>query len=282
MIKNKATNKEENLMSTFNQPFYGQNQSWGYNGFQGAPQAMEKTFNSLTQEEIERLQKKENTFSLAITQDEKLRGICTHRRPDGLGDTLVEDPATGLMRCTICGYTFKPADSNTSPEEIRDAVNTVEDFLQTIKLMFIDLPADAAREYFQIIPLLEKIPQLFEYAAKNLAKHNQYGWSYDGRNMSTYNMFANLQGMFGNGMMAQPMAAPQQPMGAPAGFPAGAYQQPMMGNGFGFQGASQVAPGYAPTNQGFAYTPNQATTPAEPTVAAPQAEDVTVATEVKA
>ena len=272
-------------MSTFNQPYYGQQPAWGYNGFQGAPQAMEKTFNSLTQEEIERLQKKENTFSLAITQDERLRGICTHRRPDGLGDTLIEDPVTGLMKCTICGYSFKPADSNTSPEVIRDAVDTVEDFLQTIKLMFIDLPVDAAREYFQIIPLLEKIPQLFDYAAKNLAKHNQYGWSYDNRNMSTYNMFANLQGMFGNGMMGQPVA-PQQPMGAPAGFPNAAYQQPMMGNGFGFQGASQVNPAYAPNTTGFAYTPTQATTPADPTVtpapqAAPEA-DVNVTTTVKA
>ena len=270
-------------MSTFYQPNGG---AWNYTGFQQAPQAMEKTFNSLTNEEIERLQKKENTFSLAITQDEKLRGICTHRRPDGLGDSLIEDPATGLMKCTICNYSFMPASANTSPETIREAVNTVEDFLQTIKLMFLDLPADAAREYFQIIPLLEKIPQLFEYAAKNMAKHNnQYGWQYDNRNMSTYNMFTNLQGMFGNGMMGMGAPVqPQQPQGMPAGYPQAAYQQPPMGNGFGFAGASQM-PQYAPVNPGYAYTPNPATTPAEPTVAPAQeaaADEVQVNTTVKA
>lgn len=241
----------------------------GYQYYNGMPVQQAQKFNNvLTSDEIKSLQQKDAQFSLGLTQEEVLRGVCNHRNPEGDGDALVYDPVTGEARCTICGYTFRPVDASLKPEDIKESVANVIDVLQTIKLMYIDLPAQAAKDYFPIIPLLEKIPQLFEYAAKNMTKHDAYNWQYSNRNMGTMAMFQNLNAMFGamNGMQYQQPQFQQQPMmGQPAGFPNAAYGQP---NPFGYQGASMYQPG---TNPAFAYTPSQQATPVAPTVAAPTA-----------
>lgn len=239
-----------------------------YGGAQ--PQQVTKFQNTLSEEEINQLMKSGSSFSLAITKDEQLRGICNHRTADGMGDALVVDEATGALRCQICGYTFHQVDPSMTADEIKENIKVVIDMLQTIKLMFIDLPVESSREYFQLIPLLEKLPGLFEIAAKNMAKHETFGWNYQNPNMSAYSMFQNLSNIFGGGMMmGQPayqqptqnpgfMGAPQQPMYNPMGV---APQAPYgASNGFGFVGG----PGYQPANAGFAYQPGVA--PATPTV----------------
>lgn len=249
-----------------------------YAGMQQQPQVAVRTQNALTAEEIEQLQKKGSHFSIAITNEERLRGICTHRLPDGSRDTLVEDPITGNQRCTICGYEFKPLDPGVSIEDIKDSVQVINNILQTIKILYIDLPPEAARDYFQIIPLIEKIPALFEFAAKDFSKHEINNWRM-GSQPGTVNMFNNLMSLFGGGMpmggapYQQPMGGmgapmPNQPMGMGMGAPMPNQQfgAAPVSNGFGYPGASQaVMPQYqAPT--GFQYVPPQQTTPAAPTV----------------
>lgn len=233
----------------------------GYN-YQGMAQAQQKWSNVLTPEQISRLQKSENEFSLGITEEESLRARCNHRSADGTQDTLVYDPITQEARCTICGYKFRPIEPNVSMEDINEDVARLLDLLQTIKLMYIDLPDQAAAEYFQIIPLIEKVPKLFEYAAKNMTKHETYNWQYANRNMGAMNMFNNLQAIFSGGMAApqqQPMVNPGMPVGMvppTMGQPNPAFQQPMMGNAFGYPGAQQGM-AYQPQSAGFQYTPNQ-------------------------
>ena len=241
-------------------------------------QQVHKQMNALSAEEIKQLQQERSQFSLGLTTREMLQGSCTHRSIDGMSDSLTYDPVTGIARCSICGYEFKPIEAETSLETIKDSCDTIVDILQTIKILYTDLPADAAREYFQIIPLIGKIPQLFEFAAKNFAKHEANNWQYNNYNMGGISMLNNLNNMFGMGMggMApqpmyqQPMMNPQQP--TMAGYPQAAYGAPMGGNAFGYQGASQVPPqGYAPTNPAFQYPPTPQATPAAPTVSAPAA-----------
>ena len=241
-------------------------------------QQVHKQMNALSAEEIKQLQQERSQFSLGLTTREMLQGSCTHRSIDGMSDSLTYDPVTGVARCSICGYEFKPIEAETSLETIKDSCDTIVDILQTIKILYTDLPADAAREYFQIIPLIGKIPQLFEFAAKNFAKHEANNWQYNNYNMGGISMLNNLNNMFGMGMggMApqpmyqQPMMNPQQP--TMAGYPQAAYGAPMGGNAFGYQGASQVPPqGYAATNPGFQYQPTPQATPAAPTVSAPAA-----------
>ena len=259
----------------------------GFN-YQGMPQAVQKFNNPLTAEQIKKLQQKGAQFSLGITEEEYLRGVCNHRNLEGTSDTLIYDSLTGEARCTICGYQFKPIEANVSPEEIKEDVERIVDILQTIKLMYIDLPADAAKEYFQIIPLIEKIPQLFDFAAKNMTKHESYNWQYNNRNMGAINMFNNLQSMFAGGGMGMPQATGYNPQPM--------YQQPQ--GGFGYPGASTMMSnpmmnqpaGYQPQSQaGYAFTPNPAasTAPVAPTVTAPEppkapAETTTVTQNVNA
>ena len=192
-------------------------------------QQVHKQMNALSAEEIKQLQQERSQFSLGLTTREMLQGSCTHRSIDGMSDSLTYDPVTGVARCSICGYEFKPIEAETSLETIKDSCDTIVDILQTIKILYTDLPADAAREYFQIIPLIGKIPQLFEFAAKNFAKHEANNWQYNNYNMGGISMLNNLNNMFGMGMggMApqpmyqQPMMNPQQP--TMAGYPQAAY-----------------------------------------------------------
>lgn len=238
----------------------GMQGGYQYNGMQ---QAVPKVQNVLTPEQIKELQQQRSQFSLGLTEKERLQGICTHRSADGMSDTIVYDNATGIASCVICGYQFRPVEPDTSYETIKDATDRIVDILQTIKIMYTDLPAEAAREYFQIIPLIGKIPQLFEFAAKNLSKHEMNNWSYNAHNMGGMAMLQNLSTMFGGmGMNQQPQfnnmgmnpqfnnmnmgmgqqvpfngyaMNPNQPVGYPNGG--------MMGqNPFGYAGASQQVP----------------------------------------
>ena len=244
----------------------------GYYNFTGVPtQVQPKVMNALNDDEIKFLQSGQSQFSLGLTQREQLQGGCTHRLPGGASDSLTYDPITGVARCTICGYEFRPVDADTSIEDITEAKDKIIDILQTIKLLYTDLPADAAREYFQIIPLLMKLPQLFEFAAKNFAKHELNTWQYQQyQNMNGINLLTNLGNILGAGQVQYGQPMYQQPMmgGMAAGYPGAAYapQQPVMpgANAFGYPGASQPQP----VNTGYAYTPGQVS-PVAPTVQTP-------------
>ena len=260
-----------------------------YNG-QATPQQYKFT-NPLSAEEIDELTASSSDFNLGLTHKESLQAACNHRSKDGTRDTLQYDPVTGIARCTICGYEFRPIEAETSIETISEAVNRVVDILQTTKLLYIDLPGNAAREYYQILPLIMKLPEFFKFAAKNYAKHEINAWNYQNSNMSGINMLQALGNMLGSpiagmagqpnpqmgGMWQQPMGMGQpQPQVAPMGmgYPNQAYApqtgapygvQPGM-NPFGAPGAGQVQP------QPYQYTPGAVPPPpVAPTVSAPAA-----------
>lgn len=234
------------------------------------PQTTMKVQNVLSESEIKELQATSSQFSLGLTDREMLQASCNHRSIDGTTDTLVIDPKTGLCRCTICNYEFKPVDSDTSYEAIEDACNRIVDLLQTIKIMYTDLPAQAAREYFPIIPLIKKIPQLFQFAAKSFAKHEYTGWTWNQQSMAGAAMFQNLNNIFGAGM---------QPVQQNPAFNPGYMNAPQAPtNGFGFAGASQPQP-QPYMNNGYQYVPGQNPVAAAPTVAAPAAPEAAAPTE---
>ncbi len=248
-----------------------------YGGYQ--PQQMPKVMNNLTEEEIKMLQQNRSKFNLGLTEREVLQARCNHRSADGTSDTLTFDPETGIATCTICGYQFRPIEPDAGYDTIKDSADRIVDILQTIKIMYTDLPREAANEYFQIIPLIEKIPDLFKFAAKSFAKHEFGAWNYNQYNMNGVQMFQNLNNLFGQGF-AQPQPQPQfngyAPNPAPAPFMNPPQQMPGA-NPFGYPGAG--APAYAPQTAGYQYQPPVAPAPVAPTVqtpAAPEAADATV------
>ena len=263
-----------------------------YNGY--APQP--KINNYLSEDEIKSLQQNTNMFTLNLTEEEMLRSRCNHRSIDGMSDTLVYDQNTGIARCTICGYEFKPIEPNSTYENIKDSTDNIIDILQTIKLLYTDLPAQAAAEYFPVIGLIEKIPKLFEFATKNFNKHEFEAWTYNNHNMGGIAMLQNLYNTFGSS--AQFTAAPQfnggpvpqyNPYAANMGAPVGTPVAPGV-NPFGYYGASQPQPfmnqpvypnapqGYAPQTVGYQYNPQAPVAPAAPTAPqAPQAPEAPAA-----
>lgn len=242
-----------------------QGTGYQYNGMQ--PNAVPQAKNNLTDEEIQKLIQKDNTFSLAVTETEKLKASCNHRDNKTGRDTIIEDPETGNCRCYICGYEFNPIDASVTKDNLFESVKEVTDILQTIKMLYLDMPADVAREFFVIIPLLNKIPDLFERAAKCYARYDSVNaFGYNNKNMNTMQMYNILTNVLNGGPVPQqqpgfnPGFNGQQPMpgydpymGMNMGQSMMGYQQPMMSNGF----VAQPQQGYAPQTGGFAYVPGQ-------------------------
>ena len=259
-----------------------QNTGMGYyNGYQQPTMPMQKFNNVLTAEQIKRLQQNVDEFKITLTEEEVLRAICNHRTIEGDKDAIVYDPATGVARCTICGYQWRPIQDNESLDAIQESVDRIIDILQTTKILYLDFPAEAAKEYYPMIPMLMKLPKLYEFAAKNFNKHEVYNWQYNNANMNAIQQLHNLNNMFASGMyqyQAQPQGMYQQPFQAqPQMAPQYAAQPnpafaPQYGaapgvNPFGYPGA-QPNPAAAYTANpygGFAPQPAAATAPVTPT-----------------
>lgn len=265
-----------NFNNQMNGNFYGGIPQGTGAQYMGNPQPV-KIQNFLTDEEIQKLIKQENSFSLAITQEEKMRATCNHRWANGQ-DAIVETP-DGKCKCQICQYEFIPLDSNTSPEVLYESVNNVLDIIQTIKMLYINMPADAAREYFVIIPLIERLPKLFEHAVKCYSKYDNFDpYKFNDRNMGTMALFNMLSSALNNGagyaQQPQQQAAPQQffnpamNMGVNGafGYP---YSNPMS-NGFGFN-----TMGYQPQTNDFQYNPNQQMPQQQPGQTMPESTQAT-------
>ncbi len=259
-----------------------QNNGFGYptqpqmqfNGIQ--PQAMPKRNNFLTDEEIKKIQANRTQFTLTISEDEHLRAACNHRTPDGMNDALEYDPSDpSAVVCKICGQRFVPIATDSPAEYVEEITNQFINLLQTIKIMFVDLPVDAAKQFFDIIPMAAKTPELFQLASKNLAKYENYGvYGYQGASQSAMGLLNSFFGMAGAGqnfgMQAQPVYN-QQPTANPV------FNG--VANPFGYPNAQPQAPmygGYQPGTTGFAYNPAQQAAPAP--AAAPQAQPASTTT----
>lgn len=264
---------DQNMYNTGMAPFGGMPQTYygtgaQFNGMQ--PQQVPTMKNFLSQEEINKLIQKENSFSLNLTETEKMKAACNHRwnEPRNGQFDAISEGVDGICRCAICGYEFEPVDVSTTEDSLKEVVKNTLDVLQTIKLLYLDMPAETAREFYAIIPLIERIPKLFEIAAKSYAKYDSAGmFGFNNKNMNTMQMYNMLAGIL-NGTQPMPQQQPyapyQQPYTAPMGYQG--YQQPMMGsNGFVAQ------PGYVPGTTGFQYTPDQSAAPQAAPAAAPAA-----------
>lgn len=237
------------------------------------PTTVKKQLNALTDAEIDQLTKHGGQFSLKISPEAYLKAVCTHRSADGLHDTLVLDPETGEYKCTLCEYQFEIIDPATCKADIKQAVHIILNYIQSIKVLYIDFPREAAREYYQIIALLEKLPDLFELAANNYLKHESSlaGWNFNNRNAGAAQIFNVLNNGMTGGMYQTAGMVNTAPYGwtpdgrpvvmSPSGeVPVGAAA-PGMAMGSGMMGG---APGYQSMTTGYTYDPT-AGSPAGPT-----------------
>ena len=230
---------------------------FGGNFYNQMPQRQPKLTQPLSQEDIKKLRNNADAFSLKVTETDLLKSYCTHKNN---GQIALQQTSDGRVFCPICGETFQLIDE--SKENIERIVSDMNDILQTVKTYYVDMPVQSITSYFQIMPLINKLPQLYEIACKNFNEY-EMGAPVNGMNGSnSFAMLSNLmtpgmgmgynpaQGMMqgnmgmpqgmnmGMGMPMQGNMGMQQPM--MGGMPQGNMvfnTQPVQGNGFGYMGA---------------------------------------------
>lgn len=179
-------------------------------GYAQVPQKPKNT-NPLTKEQAAELRQKGGGLSLVPTKEEVLQAICTHRDLT-TGESRLVPNDDGTVTCTICGSTFSTLE--VDQEQVKEATNVIIDILQNTKALYLDIPEQVCADYFKIIPLVAKIPQLYKVASDNFKQYEGINpVSMEGSN----NLFARYNMMTGPTapMYAQPMQ--YQPM----------YQQPV-------------------------------------------------------
>lgn len=199
------------------------NNYWGGNPYTAnygyARPKLPNPTNPLTKDEIALLKQKAPQFSLAVSQVDALKAVCTHR--DENGETLIQNP-DGSVTCSLCGTTFTPV--STDQQTVEEIFNSVVNCLQTMKIMYMDIPDEVTKAYFQMIPYLEKGPQLYKIAFDHYSRYNNSSvmsrdYNNGGNAFALYNALMNpgmAMGM-GNPAMQMPYgqpgaAQPQQPV----------------------------------------------------------------------
>ena len=179
-----------------------------------------KNTNPLTKEQLAELRQNGGGLSLVPTREEVLQAICTHRDLN-TGESRLVSNDDGSVTCTMCGSTFSTLE--VTQDQVKEATNVIIDILQNTKALYLDIPEDVCSNYFKIIPLVQKIPQLYKVASDNFKQYEGINpLSNEGSNniFARYNMLTGPvmpQYGYGQPMQYQPMYA-QQPM----------VQQPMM------------------------------------------------------
>lgn len=123
--------------------------------------------NSLTDEELKNLQACKTENKMTPSKIEKIKCRCNHRDVSGVCDSLIIDEK-GFAKCKICGAEFKPISSDNDIHKLLEETSkNAIDILQTIKIMYPDMPPEISDQYYGMIPLLERLPDLFEIANNN-------------------------------------------------------------------------------------------------------------------
>ena len=195
--------------------------NWGYNN--GYPMnygynkpKMPNPTNPLSKEDMALLKQKAPQFSLAISQVDALKAICTHR--DGEGEKLITNN-DGTVTCAICGTTFRPV--NATPEEVNAIFETAVNCLETIKIMYMDIPDDVTKAYFQMTPFLQKGPQLYKIANDHYQRYSNPSviagnYNNGGNVFAMYSALMNPGAAMGMGMPQQmPYGQPGMAQGTP-------------------------------------------------------------------
>jgi hypothetical protein len=197
--------------------FYGGGMNYQQGAYQYAqPRKPLQWTNPVTPEKAKLLQKTSPKLSLTLTELDILKASCTHRDPATRTTTLVEN-TDGTVTCTQCGSTFNIVE--TSKEEVERYVNSLVDVMQSSKLMYVDMPVDAVESYYSIIPLVEKLPQVYTIAAERFKNDVGSAAVQPGFGAANVNPWQTMN---------QYLGGYQQPVAPAYGQPMG-YAQPVAG-----------------------------------------------------
>ena len=256
---------DNNMMNNY---YYGQQQAMGqpyYNGYDpnmygytamgynNIPTPANQ--NALTAEEIQILKnaRPASKIDLSIDRNDVLRSMCCHKE-NGRDVVVQVSDGSGDVWCPICQKRWKP--DMKSKEEVEELVAELVDQMENAKWTG-DLPTDLTRELFTLIPLLNKYPDIHEYAMNTFNKYYSARGMYNAQDTNIYGMYNSL---FGAGMPTTGyMGAPMQGYYGQAQQPAaqGYYGQQQGYVPNGAQANAMVNPMQAPTYGVNPAAPNQ-------------------------
>lgn len=231
-------------------------------GFQQQPAMMQYATNiqkplmtqPLQKDEAAVLQNKGGAgFSTKITTEEMYRSYCTHKSLDSNNNFNLIPNADGTVTCPICGATIDVKE--LVPSEVQEHVDAVLNDMENIKLCYLDISPEVARQYFPIMPLLEKLPKLAALATANFSKYEairQQG-AINSTNINPYGVNAYNQllngGIGAYGAMTQPMPMYNANMGMGTVIPQGLTQQTPVANPMNPMGGYPMYPQQQPVYQ---------------------------------
>ena len=213
----------DNIYGVQQNPYFAQPQATFY---QNRPTA--KYTQPLTDGQINALRQEEDALTVKVDEKDIWRAQCTHKHNGAstLTKVPVYDREGNLIRedykCSICGAQFTMFDGTV--EDVKAALKTVNDILQTCKTVNLDIPAELASAYFQFMPLLNMLPVMYDRSVRNFQRYanvENAGGVYAG-NTYLQNNWDLLGSLTAQPYYGQPVgyAYPQQPV---AGY---AYPQP--------------------------------------------------------
>ena len=187
-----------------------------------APMAVPQNSNALTEEEMAIIAKSApQKLDININEVDNFRAMCTHKR-NGRDMVVRCNDDSGDVFCPICGARWHP--EQLTKEQVTEIVNQLISQMQNSKWVG-DLNTALVRDYYPMIPLLEKFPEIYDYAMKTFNRYlNQNGYT-DANDTSVYAQYNSLMG-YGN---TNPYMAPQ-------------YGMPTMNAPQGYYGQTQVTP----------------------------------------
>lgn len=276
---NQYYNNAQGMMGT---PFMG-------NPYVNQPAPTPNLVSTLSEEEYKLIQNSPaKEFNITIDPKDNIRSFCNHRDIHTGQDRVQQiNDGTEDVYCPICGERWNP--TRLDREEVEDTVQKINNIMQNCKWVG-DLSIPLTRDYFSLLPLLNKLPELYEQAMNRYSKYTNQSAYTDANDANVYYQFNALMNRapmmtpnygqpiynnYQNPAMNQQVQYPygQQPMGNPMNNPMQAPQNTqftdqanMMMGGQYYQGQpnvqqgqyayaqqpmNQQAPNYAPNvNQG--------------------------------
>jgi hypothetical protein len=176
--------------------------------------------NALTPEEIQILKnaRPASKIDLSIDRNDVLRAMCCHKE-NGVDRVVQVNDGSGDVYCPICQVRWNP--EMETKEEVQELVAKLINQMQNAKWTG-DLPTDLTRELFTLIPLLNKYPDIHEYAMNTFNKYYSARGMYNAADTNVYGMYNSL---FGQVPAAGYGAPVQGYYGQPQQQPVGYYNQ---------------------------------------------------------
>ena len=170
--------------------------NWGANGtplgYGRPPVAKPAMSTGISKEERQLLKSHQDTFDLNVTPEQLASAACAHKTEDGNYYDVVPVPGAepGTLMCKTCKATFNP--DVVTPEYVDHAKDMILNVLQTMKLIGLDLSNDVIRQYFSMIPYLERIPLLYKMITASFDRYTNYTPLQQAKGPSAFSLYQEM------------------------------------------------------------------------------------------